>query len=286
MLYAASKAKLNSGVYACRLRTGLDLSISETSPDQEAAARDLELSYRLPEIVRQRLRTLETLSLRSGEHALDIGCGVGFLAHDLALQVGKSGRVIGIDQNPAMVRHAQQRCAELPQAEFQLGEASRLPAEDQTLDAVSCTQVLLYVPDVAQVLAEIHRVLKPGGRIALVETDWRGVVLSSDDDLTRRIFSAWDAAVSNPNLPVRLIPLLKAQGFSSIRVEAIPILCTDYDPSGFARGTMQWSAQNACKQGAINKEEADAWLDDLERRGESGSYFYCVNRFLFSALRW
>jgi len=260
--------------------------MSQISPEQDTAARDLELSYRLPEIVRQRLRTLEVLSLRSGERALDIGCGVGFLAHDMALQVGESGRVIGIDLNPAMVRHAQQRCADLPQAEFQLGEASRLPADDQTLDAVSCTQVLLYVPDVTQVLAEIHRALKPGGRVALVETDWRGVVLSSGDDaLTRRIFSAWEATLASPNLAVRLLPLLKKHGFSGIRVEAIPILCTDYDPGGFAHGTMQWATQNACKQGAITAAEAGAWLDDLEQHGQSGSYFYCVNRFLFSAVR-
>ncbi|HBI28726.1 MAG TPA: hypothetical protein DDY54_03720 [Deltaproteobacteria bacterium] len=260
--------------------------MKQISPDQEAAARDLELSYRLPEIVRQRLRTLEALSLKSGEHALDIGCGVGFLAHDMALQVGASGRVLGIDQNPAMLRHTQQRCAELSQAEFRLGEASRLPVTDQTLDVVSCTQVLLYVPDLAQVLAEIHRVLKPGGRVALVETDWRCVVLGSADDvLTRRIFAAWDATVANPNLPVHLIPLLKAQGFSDIRTVAIPIINTDYDPGGFAYDIIQGFAETARQNSAINETEARLWLDDLQQRSQSGSFFFCVNRFLFSAFR-
>jgi ubiquinone/menaquinone biosynthesis C-methylase UbiE len=55
----------------------------------------------------------------------------------------------------------------------------------------------------------MHRVLKPGGRIAIIETDWRGTVLNSfDDSLTRKMLAAWDDAVSSPNLPVKLGPLM------------------------------------------------------------------------------
>ncbi len=58
----------------------------------EKAARATERSYLSPEIVRQRLRTLAVLALRAGEHVLNVGCGPGLLAHDMALQVGTSGR--------------------------------------------------------------------------------------------------------------------------------------------------------------------------------------------------
>jgi len=54
----------------------------------------------------------------------------------------------------------------LQQTEFYKGDAGKLPVDDQTLDAVSCTQVLLYVKDVPNVLAEMRRILKPGGRLA------------------------------------------------------------------------------------------------------------------------
>ena len=62
-------------------------------------AQDLEESYRLADIVKQRQKTLAALKLKAGELVLDIGCGVGFLTHEMALQVGKSGKVIGLDKN-------------------------------------------------------------------------------------------------------------------------------------------------------------------------------------------
>ena len=64
-------------------------------------AQDLEESYRLADIVKQRQKTLDVLKLIAGELVLDIGCGVGFLTYEMALQVGKSGKVIGLDKNPA-----------------------------------------------------------------------------------------------------------------------------------------------------------------------------------------
>ena len=139
------------------------------NPKNKASeATELEKSYKLEDIVKQRQQTLERLALQPGEKVFDIGCGVGFLAHELALKVGETGKVVGIDQNPEMIRHSQQRCEGLPQIEFNEGDASQLPAEDQAFDAVSCTQVLLYVKDVSKVLTEMRRILKPGGRLVIV----------------------------------------------------------------------------------------------------------------------
>ena len=258
--------------------------MSQNSKSATSEAEDLERSYKLPEIVRQRKQTLEALSLNSGEHVLDIGCGVGFLTQEMALKVGKSGKVIGIDQNTEMIQHAKIRCENILQTKLYKGDATDLHAENETFDAVTCTQVLLYVNDVSKVLSEMMRVLKPGGRIVIVETDWRGVVLNSADDaLTKKIFSAWDSAVPSPNLPVHLGPLLKKHGFSKIQVEAVPILNTEYSDSNFSYGMMEWITKNAMKQGVLNQNQRKSFLEDLEEKERSGSYFFCVNRFLFSA---
>ncbi len=250
---------------------------------QSTEAEELEKSYQLPEIVRQRQHTLNKLSVKRGEKILDVGCGVGFLSYEIALQTGDSGRVSGIDQNSEMIRHANKRCENLRNTEFSEANANELPFPEESFDAACCTQVLLYVNDVAQVISEIKKVLKPAGRIIIVETDWRGVVMNSNyDSITRKIFSAWDAAVPSPNLPVRLAPLLVENGFCNIDVEPIPIHNTEYTPSQFSYGMMNWITRNALKKGVITKEQSQKWLDDLDVKGESGNYFFCVNRFLFS----
>ena len=257
--------------------------MSKSFKEQSTEAEELEKSYQLPEIVRQRQHTLNKLSVKRGEKILDVGCGVGFLSYEIALQTGDYGRVKGIDQNSDMIRHANKRCENLRNTEFSEANANDLPFPEESFDAACCTQVLLYVKDVAQVISGIKRVLKPAGRIIVVETDWRGVVLNSDyDSITRKIFSAWDATVSSPNLPVRLGPLLLNNGFCNIDVEPIPILNTEYTPSQFSHGMMNWITRNALKNGVITKEQSQKWMDDLDVKGESGNYFFCVNRFLFS----
>ncbi len=252
----------------------------------ESEARATDRNYQTPDVTRQRLRTLEALQLKAGEHVLDVGCGTGLLVHDMATLVGPNGRVVGVDISQDMLALAERRCVEFPQVDLKRRNAEDLAEEVESFDAVACAQVLLYIPDVPTALAQIYRVLKPGGRVAIIETDWRGTVLHSfDDGLTRRILAAWDSAVSSPNLPVRLGSLLKAQGFSAIRVDAIPIVNTSWTTGNFSVRMMEQFARCAQEQDAVGDAESKSWLDDLRRKGDEGSYLFCVNRFLFSAVK-
>ena len=92
--------------------------MSKSLKKQSTEAEELEKSYQLPEIVRQRQHTLNKLSVKHGEKILDVGCGVGFLSYEIALQTGDSGRVNGIDQNSEMIHHANKRCENLRNTEF------------------------------------------------------------------------------------------------------------------------------------------------------------------------
>jgi hypothetical protein len=99
------------------------------------------------------------------------------------------------------------------------------------------------------------------------------------------MLTAWDDAVSSPNLPVRLRPLIKAQGFSAVSVDAFPIVNTSRTPGDFSTDMLEQFAHYAQEQGSVSAAEANAWLDDLNAKGEDGSYFFCVNRFIFSAVK-
>ena len=79
------------------------------------AASDIERSYLTPEIARQRMQTLEALALRAGERVLDAGCGTGLLVEQMAMAVGDSGQITGVDFSQDMLDMASQRCQELAQ---------------------------------------------------------------------------------------------------------------------------------------------------------------------------
>jgi len=253
--------------------------------DKKAASL-VDRSYQTPEIVNQRLRTLSAMALRRGESVLDAGCGTGLLLEQEALAVGDGGRAEGVDFSEDMLELASERCADMPQVQLQQGNIETLPFEDASFDALSCTQTLLYVENLKQALQELHRVLKPGGRIAVLETDWSGAILNShDQSLTQRIFAAWDIALVNPNLPKRLRPLLRGFGFTAPQVEAIPILNSSYCENSFSANMLENYAAVACRRDIISQAESDEWLAGIDRLIEEDAYFFCVNRFLFSAVK-
>lgn len=252
----------------------------------KAESKRTEQAYLSPEIERQRARTLEVINPQPGERIVDIGCGPGLLARELAAGVSESGRIVGADNSAAMLELARNRCVKLPNVEFVECAATNLAVDNASADVVVCVQVLLYVADVPKALEEMHRVLKPGGRAFILETDWRSTVLHSHDEvLTERIIEAWDKAVPSPRLPPRLGPLLRQTGFTSVETEAIPLVSTDCAPDGFSMAMMAQSAEAACKQGIITNAEAKSWLEELIQQGADDAYFFCVNRFLFSAVR-
>jgi ubiquinone/menaquinone biosynthesis C-methylase UbiE len=135
--------------------------------DQELS-RKIEALYLTPEVVAQRRQVLQALELAPGEHVLDIGSGPGLLAHDMAVAVGRNGRVCGIDCSQAMVEMSSKRCAPQPWAEFRTGDAAKLPYVDDGFDAAVSTQVYEYLPDIPAALTELHRVLRPGGRAVII----------------------------------------------------------------------------------------------------------------------
>ena len=251
---------------------------------REAAS--VERSYRTPEIVQQRLRTLAALALRRGERVLDAGCGTGLLLEQQALAVGGGGRVDGLDASDDMLALARTRCADLAQVHLCQGSVEDLPYGDAAFDALSCAQTLLYVERLDAALAGFHRVLQPGGRLALIETDWSGAIMANDhQEVTARIFEGWAAGLAQPNLPKRLGPMLRAHGFGAPRVEAIPVLNPYWCEDSFSAGMYRGMVELARKRAFVSDDEAGAWLASIDRLIEEDGYFFCVNRFLFTAVR-
>jgi ubiquinone/menaquinone biosynthesis C-methylase UbiE len=101
-----------------------------------------------------------------GERVLDVACGTGDVARLAAERVGDTGCVVGLDVSPGMLGAAR-AAAPSAAAEWREGSAADLPFHDGAFDLVLCQQGLQYFPDRPLALREMHRVLRPGGRLAL-----------------------------------------------------------------------------------------------------------------------
>lgn len=107
-------------------------------------------------------------ALKEGEVVLDLGSGGGIDCFLARKQVGQSGRVIGVDMTPEMIRLARENAAKAgyDNVEFRLGEIEHLPVADNSVDVIISNCVINLSTDKRQVLKEAYRVLKPGGRIS------------------------------------------------------------------------------------------------------------------------
>lgn len=253
----------------------------------DETARRIETMYLHPDMIERRRRVRQALALAPGERVIDIGCGPGFLTAEVADDVGPSGWSCGLDLSASMLALARARSAGQPGAawvDFREGDAAALPFPDAAFDAAVATQVYEYVGDVARALAELHRVLRPGGRAVIVDTDWDSIVWhSTDGRRTARILAAWDEHLAAPHLPRSLRPLLRQAGFVAEKPEAVTTINVEF--AGYSRGAADLVAAFVPGRQGIAREDAVAWLEDLRRLDEAGAYFFSLAQYLFLAVK-
>jgi ubiquinone/menaquinone biosynthesis C-methylase UbiE len=113
----------------------------------------------------------ERIGIRPGERVLELGPGPGAFTLDAARRAGPEGRVFAVDIQPAMIARLEQRVREagLDNVETRVASAYELPLEDRSIDRAFLITVLPEVPDQGRALAELRRVLKPGGVLSITE---------------------------------------------------------------------------------------------------------------------
>lgn len=247
-------------------------------------SRRVEAIYTTPDVVEQRRLVRELLALRSGDQVLDIGVGPGFLAAEMAAEVGPGGQVCGIDPSDSMLAIAQTRALPAGGSPLELkhGDANHLPYPDASFDVATSTQVLEYVPDLAGALAEIRRVLRPGGRALVLDTDWDSVVWHTTDRARmRRVLAAFEAHLSDPHLPRTLQRSLERAGFHAAPPQILPLLNAGYQPASYSAGLLEIVAGFVPDRDGVTAAEATAWAEELRSLGPD--YFFSLNRYLFCA---
>jgi SAM-dependent methyltransferase len=253
------------------------------------ASRKLEAAYLTPDVVAQRRETLRALALQPGERVLDVGSGPGLLVAEMAQAVGRSGHVTGLDISDGMLALSRIRCADPTISErvsFVKADAVALPFSDAAFDVAVSTQVYEYVADLNAALAELHRVLRVGGRALIIDTDWDSIVWNAgDQEQMQRLLAAWTERFADPHLPRSLSRRLQEAGLKVRHRDVLVLFNPEYDPNTFSVANGQIMADFAVAQHRMTPEDVQAWMKGLQRLGREGRYFFSLNRYVFMATK-
>jgi arsenite methyltransferase len=251
--------------------------VSQLEFDQKLAEQ-LEVAYARRDVRRRRALVHEALDAGPGERVLDAGCGPGFYVAELLDRVGPDGFVVGVDSSPQMLAVTAHRTEGHANVELREGDVTALPVEDEGFDRALCVQVLEYVADIPAALAELHRALRPGGRVLVWDVDWATVSWHSRDAARmERALRAWDEHLTHPTLPRTLAPAMRAAGFKDVEMRGHAFATANVDDESYAGGMLGLVEDFLARRPALGADEAAAWAAEQRELVERGdSYFACV----------
>jgi SAM-dependent methyltransferase len=253
--------------------------------DEQAASR-IEEIYMIGDAVRRRRIVRAALGAQPGERIVDVGCGPGFYCAELLDEVGPSGAVVGLDGSEAMLALAARRCAGHDNVELRTADATDLPVDDATFDGAISVQVQEYVGDVDAGIGELHRALRPGGRLVVFDIDWATLSINSDDaELSERVLRAWDEHLAHRSLPRTLAARLRAAGFEGVRMEAHAFAAAAFDPDSYGVALIPFIATFVAGRQGLSEDDARRWVDEQRALGERGEFYFAITQFCFTALK-
>jgi SAM-dependent methyltransferase len=227
-----------------------------------------------------RRRFLRFAGIRPGQRVLDVGCGSGVVTRDLARMVGGRGRVVGADPSRtflATARRLARRHSLHGRIAFRLADGRHLPFRDRRFDATVAVTVLLHVDAPEAVVAEMARVTRPGGVVAVQDQDFGTLALTHPDpQLSARILEGVLRHIyAEPFSGRRLPGLLRAAGLARVRLRTDVYQDTALEP--YTRVFLERRVENAVRLGLVDAESARRWLGGLDAIARAGCFVMTLN---------
>jgi ubiquinone/menaquinone biosynthesis C-methylase UbiE len=219
----------------------------------------------------------------AGAHVLDVGCGTGEDARAMGALVGPTGRVVGLDSSGRLLAVASERTGvRHGPVEWVHGDAQRPPFADDEFDAARVERVLMHVADPARVVAEMARVVRPGGRVMAVEPDWATLLIDIEPEASRTVIDAATAQLRHPWIGRGLYRLLTSAGLEDVKVSAETMaLVEPRQIPGFER-TMRALERQARGTGPV--AERAALAEGALRAVATGRCFAALTLFVAEGL--
>jgi len=232
------------------------------------------------------------LGLRQGQRLLDVGCGLGDAALVLAVDLGAEGELHGVDASEAMISAARSRAGSAAcKVRFSIGNAMVLDEPADWFDAVRSERCLQWLSDPGAAIAEMHRVLRPGGRVSLIDADWSTFTLDIGDPiLTARVREAMRTERARPsNIGGRLAEMAHAVGFDVLADTSATQTWNEWNPdeSPAPDGcfSMASLADDLIERGQLPEMERIRFVERVHTSARNGTFAMTLTMVAVAAIK-
>jgi len=191
----------------------------------------LTLLNSLPYYRDYKTKSYDLLDLKPGITVLEAGCGLGDDAFRMAEMIVPGGKVIGLDASAAMIDKARSHILtrQLP-VDFVVGNVKALPFPEHSFARCRIDRVLQHVPQPQKAIAELVRVLEPGGLLLTYDNDWETFSIASRNiDITKNIENLWCSSFTNFTIGRNLYTYFISAGLSDVKIYPGTSVITDFD---------------------------------------------------------
>ena len=240
-------------------------------PDPAALIATMDAVEALSGFVEARELALDGLGLRPGQRVLDVGCGSGGALPAVLERISPGGEAVGVDLSETMIAEARRRWVSPGRPlRFDVADARALPFETASFDASRSDRMMSHVPQPKPALAEMLRVTRPGGRIAVIDVDIEATIVDSPDPEVARLAAVAGAdRLQNGRIARHVETMLRSAGASALVTR--PVLARLN--IALLQGMFAEILEQLCTAGRLDRARVRRWWSSLTDQEGSGELF-------------
>lgn len=255
-------------------------------PVLDVVATRLEARGKHPTFQRMLHEYLDFMKIDDMQSVLDLGCGTGFAAREIAKRSDFKGHITGVDISSVLIDQASKLADEEGlgnRIDFRVGDSRSLDDSANSFDAVIAHTLISHLPDPQVLISEMMRLAKPGGFIAIFDGDYASLTFSHPDSQQGKATDELIiSSIVTQSRVLRQLPfLLRSAGLEFAK--AFAYVVSDVSKAEFWASSVESMRKLLPAANAMAPEEADSWADERNQESEDGTFFASCNYYSYVA---